>query len=70
MFMQGWQVAIIIIGIGLSQIGFSFYFRQKEMAGKYRSKRSTWKLLLITALLVILEGIILLILPENLWWTY
>jgi hypothetical protein len=68
--MQGWQIAIIVIGIGLSQTGLSIYFRQKEIAGKYGGKRSVWKLLLIAAVLVTLEGIVLLKLPENLWWSH
>jgi hypothetical protein len=68
--MQGWQIAIIVIGIGISQISLSiFYFRPRELTGQYRGKRPVWKLLFIAAVLATLEGIVLLILPENLWWS-
>jgi hypothetical protein len=68
--MQGWQIAVTIIGIGISSLGISIYFRVKEIKGTYKGKHTLWKLLFITAVLVILEGIILLILPENIWWAY
>jgi hypothetical protein len=68
--MQGWQIAVTIIGIGISVLGISIYFRSKEMAGTYKGKRSVWKLIFFAAVLAILGGIVLLILPENLWWSY
>jgi hypothetical protein len=70
--MLGWQLATIIVLLGISQLLLSIaYFRPKEISGKYKkSKISVWKLIFIAAVMTIFFGGVLLLLPENLWWTH
>jgi cytochrome c oxidase assembly factor CtaG len=68
--MSGWQIAILVLIIGVSQtiIGY-FYMRPRAITRQNTSAYSKWKLLLFIGLLVTIVGLVMLLLPESLWWT-
>jgi hypothetical protein len=67
--MHGWQVALIIIIIGISQIMMAYlYLRPRAKKKPASSAYSRWRLLLTLGILITIMGLILALLPESLWW--
>ncbi len=68
--MHGWQVALILIAIGVFIILMAyFYLRPRAMQGKQALSFSRWKLIFFIGAIMTIVGILFLFLPESLWWS-
>lgn len=67
--MRGWQFALVVACISLSQVAVAIlYMRPRAIARGRGSRYSSWRLLLAISTPALLLALLLLILPENLWW--
>ncbi len=69
--MHGWQLVTILLVVGISQLVMALsYYRPREFDQSKAKARSIWKMTLLASIIAIVGGIILLLIPENLWWTH
>jgi len=67
--MRGWQFALIVASISLSQVALAIlYMRPRAIARAGGRRYSSWRLLLAISAPALLVALLLLLLPENLWW--
>lgn len=68
--MYAWQVATLVIVLGVLQIVLSLvYLRPKATLSQHSAKYNLWKPLLVIAVVITLTGFVLLCLPSRIWWS-
>ncbi|GAB4543602.1 MAG: hypothetical protein Fur002_15920 [Anaerolineales bacterium] len=67
--MRGWHISIVVIFISLSVLAVSlFYFRPIANQLDIPNIYLRWKALAALAIVALVVGVALLIVPERLWW--
>ena len=68
--MHAWQVATLVIVLGILQIWLALvYLQPKSKLSQYSAKYNLWKPLLVIAVVITLTGFVLLCLPSSIWWS-
>jgi hypothetical protein len=66
--MRGWQIALLIMVIGVSLIAMSLlYLRPQALARAEPSRYVFWEPVVILASLTTAMGLVMLLLPEHFW---
>jgi hypothetical protein len=67
--MRGWQLALAAGIISLSQAVFAvFYMRPRALLKGGRNRFSSWRILFVISLAALFVSLMLLIVPEEVWW--